>query len=62
MRRGPETHDVALARGDGPDRKFRIYGRPIPGIGEVITLPADGQLIRAPARSRAPRVAELALG
>jgi hypothetical protein len=47
MRRDAETHDVELARGDGPKRKFRIYGRPMPGIGEVITLPVDGQLIRA---------------
>jgi hypothetical protein len=47
MRRDAETHDVVLARGDGPNRKFRIYGRPMPGIGEVITLPVDGQLIRA---------------
>jgi hypothetical protein len=47
MRRDAETHDVVLTRGDGPKRKFRIYGRPMPGIGEVITLPVDGQLIRA---------------
>jgi hypothetical protein len=47
MRREAETHDVVLARGDGPNRNFRIYGRPMPQIGQVITLPVDGQLIRA---------------
>lgn len=41
------THDVVLARGDGSKRKFRIYGRPMPGHGDMITLPVDGQLIRA---------------
>ncbi len=41
------THDVVLARGDGSKRKFRIYGRPMPGHGDTITLPVDGQLIRA---------------
>jgi hypothetical protein len=41
------THDVLLACGDGFKRKFRVYGRPMPGCGEVITLPVDGQLIRA---------------
>ena len=41
------THDVALARGDGSTRKFRVYGRPMPGSGDTITLPVDGQVIRA---------------
>jgi hypothetical protein len=41
------THDVLLARGDGSRRKFRVYGRPKPGCGDAITLPVDGQLIRA---------------
>jgi hypothetical protein len=41
------THDVVLARGDGSTRKFRVYGRPIPGYCDTITLPVDGQLIRA---------------
>ena len=41
------THDVALAIGNGSKRKFRIYGRPMPGYGDTITLPLDGQLIRA---------------
>jgi hypothetical protein len=48
------THDVVLARRDGPqrkfriyERKFRIYGRPMPECGDMITLPVDGQVIRA---------------
>jgi hypothetical protein len=41
------THDVVLARRDGSTRKFRVYGRPMPGNGDTITLPVDGQLIRA---------------
>ena len=41
------THDVVLTRRDGSVRKFRIYGRPMPGKGDVITLPADGELITA---------------
>jgi hypothetical protein len=41
------THDVLVARGDGSKRKFRVYGRPMPGYGDTITLPVDGQLIRA---------------
>jgi len=41
------THDVVLTRSDGSVRKFRIYGRPMPGKGDVITLPVDGQLITA---------------
>jgi hypothetical protein len=41
------THDVLLAWGDGSKRKFRVYGRPRPRCGEVITLPVDGQCIRA---------------
>ena len=46
------THDVVLARGDGSIRKFRVYGRPMPGNGDFITLPVDGHLITA--RVRAP--------
>ena len=41
------THDVVLTRGDGSQRKFRVYGRSMPGCGDTITLPVDGQLIRA---------------
>jgi hypothetical protein len=41
------THDVVLTRSDGSVRKFRIYGRPMPGKGDVISLPVDGHLITA---------------
>ena len=41
------THDIVLARGDGSKRKFRVYGRPMPEKGDTVTLPVDGQLIRA---------------
>jgi len=41
------THDVVLTLRDGSVRKFRIYGRPMPGKGDVITLPVDGQPITA---------------
>ena len=41
------THDVVLARRDGSTRKFRVYGRPMPGCGDTITLPVDGQVITA---------------
>ncbi len=47
MTRDAVTHDVMLARGDGSKRKFRVYGRPMPGSGDTITLPVDGQLISA---------------
>lgn len=41
------THDVVLARGDGCERRFRIYGRPVPEKGDVVTLPVDGQFLSA---------------
>jgi hypothetical protein len=47
MRHDPATHDFVLARGDGSNRKFRVYGRQMPEYGDIITLPVDGQLIRA---------------
>jgi len=52
------THDVVLTRSDGSVRKFRIYGRPMPGKGDVITLPVDGHLItaRVSAPSEIPEV------
>ena len=40
-------HDVALRRKDGSVKHFRIYGRPTPNIGDTVTLPIDGQLIKA---------------
>ena len=47
MRQDAVTHDVVLARGDGPKRKFRIYGRSMPGNGDIIALPVDGRLMSA---------------
>ena len=47
MRQDAVTHDVVLARRDGPKRKFRIYGRPMPGNGDIIALPVDGRLMSA---------------
>ncbi len=40
-------HDVSLTRKDGSTRHFRIYGRPTPKAGEIITLPIAGRLIKA---------------
>jgi len=40
-------YDVVLARKDGSVRNFHIYGQPAPKDGDVITLPVEGQLIKA---------------
>lgn len=40
-------HDLLLTRKDGSVRRFRIYGRPIPKDGDIITLPVDRRLIKA---------------
>ena len=58
MRHDAVTHDVMLARGDGSKRKFRIYGRPMPGNGDTIALPVDGRLInaRVAMRSEKPKI------
>ncbi len=40
-------HDVLLTHKDGSTRHFRIYGRPAPNVGDTVTLPIDGQLIKA---------------
>jgi hypothetical protein len=40
-------HDVVLTRKDGSGRRFHIYGRPMPNVGEIVTLPIDGRLIKA---------------
>jgi hypothetical protein len=45
-------HDLVLMRNDGSTRHFRIYGRSAPNVGDIVTLPIDGQLIEA-------RVAEI---
>ena len=47
MTHDARTHDVVLARRDGSIRKFRIYGRPMPRNGDIISLPVDGRLITA---------------
>lgn len=47
MRHDATTHDVVLACGNGLKRKFRIYGRSMPGHGDAIVLPVDGRLISA---------------
>jgi hypothetical protein len=41
------THDVALTRKDGSLRNFRVYGLSSLENGDIITLPVDGQLIKA---------------
>jgi hypothetical protein len=40
-------HDLLLRRKDGSVRHFRIYDRPLPKDGDIITLPIDGRLITA---------------
>ena len=40
-------HDVVLTRQDGSKRHFRIYGRPTPNVGDIVSLPIDGHLIKA---------------
>ena len=56
-------HDVVLTRKDGSTKHFRIYGRSTPNIGEIVTLPIDGQIItvrlseaQGPASTRAEAV------
>jgi hypothetical protein len=41
------NYDVVLTRKDGSVRNFRIYGWPRPNEGDVITLPVDGQTVKA---------------
>jgi len=40
-------HDVVLTRQDGSKTHFRIYGQPIPNVGDIVTLPINGHLIEA---------------
>jgi len=40
-------HDIVLTCKDGSERHFRIYGRSAPNVGEIATLPVDGQLVKA---------------
>jgi hypothetical protein len=39
-------HDLVLRRRDGSTRHFRIYGRSAPNVGDIVTLPIDGRLIK----------------
>jgi hypothetical protein len=56
MTHDARTHDVVLTRRDGSVRKFRIYGRPMPGKGDAITLPVDGHIITARVSAPSDRV------
>lgn len=40
-------YDVILTRKDGSLRNFRIYGQSRPNKGDIITLPVDGQTVKA---------------
>lgn len=40
-------HDLVLMCKDGSTRHFRIYGRPTPKTGDVVSVPIDGHLIKA---------------
>lgn len=42
--------DVVVRRKDGSVTNFRIYGQSTPKGGEIITLPADGRVIKARVR------------
>jgi hypothetical protein len=39
--------DVVLTRKDGSVKNIRIYGQPRPNEGDVITLPINGQVVKA---------------
>ena len=45
------NHSVVLTRKDGSARRFRIYGRPPPNKGDIITLPIEGHLVKARIRA-----------
>jgi hypothetical protein len=40
-------HDIVLTCKDGSERHFRIYGRSTPTVGEIVTLPVEGQPVKA---------------
>jgi hypothetical protein len=40
-------HEVLLTRKDGSAKYFRIYGGSAPNVGDIVTLPIDGRLIKA---------------
>jgi hypothetical protein len=57
-------HDLVLTRKDGSVRCFRIYDRPLPKDGEIVTLPIDGRSIKAsvtgaPKRPETVKVADV---
>jgi hypothetical protein len=39
--------DVEVTRKDGSGRRFRLYGVPTPAVGDIVSLPIDGMLIKA---------------
>jgi hypothetical protein len=49
------THDVKFIHRDGSVRNFRVYRRPTPKDGDIITLPVDGQLTEARVSTRTER-------
>jgi hypothetical protein len=42
-----QDYDVQLTRKDGSVRNFRIFGQSPPHGGDVVTLPVDGQIVKA---------------
>jgi len=42
-----QDYDVQLTRKDGSVRNFRIFGQSPPHEGDVVTLPVDGQIVKA---------------
>jgi hypothetical protein len=40
-------YDVLLTREEGSAKHFRIYGRSTPNVGDIVTLPIDGKLVKA---------------
>ena len=40
-------HNLLLRRKDGSVRCFHVYDRPRPNDGDIVTLPIDGQLVKA---------------
>jgi hypothetical protein len=40
-------YELKLTRKDGSARNFHVYGQSTPDMGDIISLPVDGQVIRA---------------
>jgi hypothetical protein len=53
------NHDLLLTRKDGSVRCFRMYDRPTPKDGDVLTLPIDGRPIKARVKASPERRPEL---